>query len=141
MARMRPGDPPTRYALVLCASALCGCGASQPPVESPADSPLGSSAASAPLVESVETGKDCATAEVHCGGGTCAAKINNACKVSIRCELSVTATCDAPGGSASDADGQARENFAAGSTGDMAAVATCTSGQALHTEARKLSCN
>lgn len=140
MARMSPGAPSIRYAFALSAAALCGCGASQPPVESPAD-PLGSSAESAPLVESVETGKDCATAEVHCGGGTCVAKINNACKASIRCELAVTATCDAPGGSASDADGQGRENFAAGSTGEMAAVATCTSGRALHTEARKLGCN
>jgi hypothetical protein len=119
---------------------LSACGGSRPPADAPVESALGGAAESAPVADSVDTGKDCATAEVQCGGGTCVAHVKNACTQSVRCELAVTATCDAPGGSAIDSDGRAADNVAPGSTSDVAAQATCTSGRALHTEARGLSC-
>jgi hypothetical protein len=119
---------------------LSACGGSRQPADAPVESAFGGAAESAPLADSVDTGKECATASVQCGGAMCVAHVKNACTQSVRCELAVTATCDAPGGSTIDSDGRAADNVPAGSTSDVAAQATCTSGRALHTEARGLSC-
>jgi len=79
------------------------------------------------------------TAQARCGAGACNVSIKNACDQPVRCELEVSATCDAPSGM-NDAGGREHDTFAAGATGDLATRAVCTGGPIVHTEVRKLSC-
>jgi hypothetical protein len=65
-------------------------------------------------------------------------KVKNGCDTAVHCELAVTATCETQAG-ASEANGQERDTFAAGSTGELGAQATC-GGRVLHTEVSKLIC-
>src|SRR5260370_4310567 len=71
--------------LATCALALgtfSGCGAAQPaaqPPAPPADAVTPTATSSAPSWDPIETGKDCAKAQVQCGGGGCGPKSKNDC--------------------------------------------------------------
>lgn len=45
----------------------------------------------------VPTGRDCAKAEVRCGGGRCVAAIDNRCDLPITCSVQVESICQVGG--------------------------------------------
>jgi hypothetical protein len=124
--------------LPLTLALAAACGATPPPVAPSAPPSAPAPASQTPATEAVASGMDCAVAEARCGGGSCNVKIKNGCDRAVRCELAVTATCETQNGT-SQANGQERDSFAAGSTGELGAQATC-GGQVLHTEVTKLTC-
>ncbi len=125
---------------VVCAvgAVLLACGGAPPP---PASSrpPAAEPTASIPQNEPVESGKDCVRAEGKCGGGVCNVSVKNDCNDVVRCELAITARCDAQGGT-SDASGGDRVTVAAHGTGEVDAQVGCSGGQIVRTEVQKLTC-
>jgi hypothetical protein len=87
----------------------------------------------------METGMACATAQGRCGGGVCNVSIKNGCEATVRCELEISAQCETQSGTA-EAGGKERDSFAAGTSGDLGARATCADGRVTRTEVRKLLC-
>lgn len=132
----------TLAACALTLGTFSDCGAAQPaaqPPAAPASAVEPAAASSAPSWDPAETGKDCAKAQVQCGGGVCDAKIKNDCDAAVRCELAIAATCSVQGG-ASTANGGDHATIGAHETGEVGAQATCAGGQVVHTEVEKLSC-
>jgi hypothetical protein len=117
------------------------CGGSQsaaPAPVAPSDVAPASLTPTAPVSMPIDTGKDCAKAEVRCGGGDCDAKVKNDCEAAVSCALKITATCETENGGV-EAKGAERGSIAAHETGDVGAQAGCP-GRALHTEVETLVC-
>jgi hypothetical protein len=126
------------FALFLPSLMLAACGGSQPVVRPPAEpEPLPPSAT--PQAQAVDSGKECAKAEARCGSGICNVTVKNDCDARVHCELTVTATCDTAG-AATEVYGGDRASIDAHASGEVDAQATCSTGQTLHTEVRKLTC-
>jgi hypothetical protein len=119
----------------------CACGASKPPPPGAPTAPaaVDNAPSGPPATQAVETGKDCATAQGQCGGGICNVTVKNACNTAVRCELEVAATCESQSGTA-ESGGRERDTFAAGTSGDLGARATCADGRVVRTEVRSLTC-
>ena len=91
--------------------------------------------------ETLETGKDCASAEAVCEGGVCTAKIKNTCKAPVTCQLEMYALCQASDDTdEGEARGKGRGTIAAGESGDIQAGADCEGRAVKLTKADGLSC-
>ena len=90
---------------------------------------------------SLDTGRPCATAEVACAPGNCAAKVSNACKQPVTCDLRIECICRAMTGEEGPAMATSGElTILAGVQEGLAAKVICEQGDVLATIARTLEC-
>ena len=131
--------PVLASALVLVA---CGGGTPAPdtPDTSDADVDVDAGDDGPAEPESVETGKDCATAEAVCEGGVCTVTLKNDCAEPVTCEMKMLALCRSET-DVGEAKGVGRDTFAAGVTGELQAGADCQGRQVAATQMDGMSCN
>ena len=89
--------------------------------------------------EPIETGKDCTTATVECGGGVCVAHVNNQCEQPVTCRLDVMASCKA-GTSTGQARTGSSATFRPKTEDKMSAAGDCADGEVVFTVAESMSC-
>ena len=130
----------TRFLLV--ASLFIGC-APPPPAEvpktPPADEPELDTEGHEAVSEAMETGKDCAKAEVLCEGGVCTASIKNDCEAPVTCELDILAICQGETDTG-EARGKGRDTIAPGVAFNLQAGADCHGDAVLATQVDTLTC-
>jgi hypothetical protein len=89
----------------------------------------------------LETGTKCAMAEVACAPGNCAAKVRNACKTPVTCDLHIECICRAMTGEEGPATATSGETtILAGNDEGIAAKVICEQGDVLATIARTIRC-
>ena len=89
----------------------------------------------------LETGRNCAPAEVACGPGNCAANIANRCKAPVTCNLRMESICRARTGEEGPATATSGENtILSGERHGLAARVICDQGEVLATIARTVDC-
>ncbi len=105
----------------------------------------GAPATPAPKSDAVEwmpfdTGSTCAKAEVACGPGNCAARIDNRCGAPLSCELTVQCVCQALTGESGEARSHAKDTAPAGGQVGLRAFAICSDGEVVATLAESVRC-
>jgi hypothetical protein len=125
-------------ALLLCTA--CGAAAKPPPPKPkpPSNEPEPEDFAEMEP-EPIETGKDCVTAKVECGGGVCVAHVKNDCDDPVTCDLAVMASCKTETTSG-EARTKSRATFRAKTEDKMSAEGDCADGDVLLTVADGMSC-
>jgi hypothetical protein len=122
---------------------LAGCGSPPEPnvPDRPEETPLEADdePAGDAEPESVDTGKDCATAEALCEGGVCTLAMKNDCPEPVTCELKIIALCRGET-EVGEARGVGRDTFAAGVTGELQAGADCQGANVAATQIDELTC-
>jgi hypothetical protein len=133
------GARKTVFLFLLCAA----CPKDGPPPDAPPPPP---SDEAEPDVEggeseTLETGKNCATAEALCDGGVCTAKIKNSCPQPVTCELEMYALCQrSDDQDEGEARGKGRGTIPAGESGEIQAGANCEGRAVKLTQQDGLSC-
>lgn len=89
--------------------------------------------------EPIETGKDCVSAEVECGGGVCVANVKNDCDDPVTCNLAIMASCRT-GTTTGEARTKSRATFRAKTEDKMSAQGDCADGEVILTVADSMSC-
>jgi hypothetical protein len=89
----------------------------------------------------IDTGETCATAQVACGVGNCAARIHNRCPRAVSCELTVQCVCRAFTGENGEAVSGARDTVPERASVGLRAHVLCGAGEVVATHAKKLSCH
>lgn len=119
------------WAVGLFAATTVGCASSGMQNES------SDSAADATLV----TGRDCAGAEVVCGGNQCVARVQNRCEKPVTCRVAMESLCRDRGGSEGLATAKSsEETILAGNDHKLAAQVQCESNQVLATFGQEVTC-
>ena len=107
---------------------LSGCGgATAPPAApaSPAEPDVDDvEVPDTALAESIETGKDCVSAEAECEGGVCTATVQNNCEVPVTCEFNVLVMCRSETDTG-EVRAKGRDTFAAGVSAELQAGGDC----------------
>lgn len=113
------------------AAVFLGCGASTPPPTL------------TPTINwfTMDTGESCVHAEVACGAGNCAARIDNRCRAPKTCELTIQCVCQAFTGESGEARSHARETVPAGAKFSFRAHAICSDGEVFATHAESVGCH
>jgi hypothetical protein len=88
----------------------------------------------------LETGRDCARAEVACGVGNCVARIDNTCDEPLTCELAIQCVCQAVTGESGEARSRASDTAPAKGKVGLEAHAICGAGEVKATFAQAVSC-
>lgn len=130
MAPIMPGPRPHAFLFIVASTVVPGCSA---PVETADDVE--------PEWLAIETGRDCAGAEVNCGPGECAAALDNQCSSPVTCDLQIECICrTATGeeGPASATSGQT--TILSGNRQPLEAKVICERGDVIATIARTVSC-
>ncbi len=89
----------------------------------------------------LETGRQCAPAEVACGPGNCAANVDNRCAAPVTCDLRMESICRAPTGEEGPATATSGKNtILSGQRHGLEAQVLCERGDVLVTIARTVRC-
>ena len=108
---------------VLLVLLVAGCGGSQEGPVVAAEGP-----------ETLETGRDCATAATSCGVGRCVAEIDNRCDTPVTCQLHVGSLCKTDGGEHGPANATSeRLTMLSGAKQQLEAEVSCGQGTPLTT--------
>ena len=89
--------------------------------------------------EAVPTGRDCATAEVRCGGGRCVAAIDNRCDLPITCTVQVESLCQI-GGESGRTNASSKEVTTLGHAARSIEAQVSCEGAVLTTTLERLAC-
>lgn len=90
---------------------------------------------------SLETGAQCAPAEVACAPGNCAANVSNTCETPVTCDLYIECICRSMTGEEGPATANSGENtILAGNRQGLAAKVICSQGEVVATIARRVEC-
>lgn len=89
----------------------------------------------------IETGRDCAGAEVNCGPGECAAALDNQCETPVTCDLAIECICRTPTGEEGPAKATSGQmTILSGNREPLEAKVVCERGDVIATLARTVSC-
>ncbi|MBM4360106.1 MAG: hypothetical protein FJ096_18525 [Deltaproteobacteria bacterium] len=88
----------------------------------------------------METGSSCTKAEVSCGPGNCAARIDNCCDQPRTCKLTVQCICQAFTGESGEARSHASDKALAHGKLGLRAFAICSDGEVVATLAESVDC-
>jgi hypothetical protein len=88
----------------------------------------------------VETGRNCAHAAAHCGGGRCVVEVDNQCDTPVTCQLHVESLCQTNGGDVGPANASTKKvTQLAGTKQSLEVQANCE-GTFLSTKVTSLEC-
>lgn len=89
----------------------------------------------------IQTGRDCAGAEVNCGPGECAAALDNQCDTPVTCDLSIECICRTPTGEEGPASATSGQmTILSGNREPLKAKVVCERGDVIATIARTVTC-
>lgn len=94
-----------------------------------------------PEWQPLETGLACATAQVACGRGNCAARVENGCDAALTCELTVQCYCQALTGESGEARSHASDTAPPNGRVGLRAFAICSDGEVVATLAESVRCH